>query len=139
MPGKRRGPPNETKPPGGPVSLPATPHRRGISRNRGRFALQAVQVFSIGLMIGMERAVLEAVGFGFLLVATFWDIRQCRHGPVSIPNSSSSIDGQSKACNGICRAVTTTWIENAMNKKIVTTVLAEQHRRRGHLRRGSRV
>lgn len=40
-------------------------HRRGISVNRDQFALQAVQVFFVGLIIGMERAVLPALNTGF--------------------------------------------------------------------------
>ncbi|WP_234729562.1 MFS transporter [Acidocella facilis] len=52
--------------------------RRGISSNRGQFALQALQVFFVGLVIGMERAVLPTVArdFGvapgaFLFLASF--------------------------------------------------------------------
>ncbi|MCW8309218.1 MFS transporter [Acidiphilium sp. PA] len=45
---------------------PATgTHPRGIGRNRGQFALQAVQVFFVGLMIGMERAVLPTLSGKF--------------------------------------------------------------------------
>jgi MFS family permease len=53
-------------------------HRRGIAVNRGQFTLQAVQVFFVGLVIGMERAVLPtlAAEFGvkpgaFLFLASF--------------------------------------------------------------------
>lgn len=53
-------------------------HRRGIVANRGQFALQALQVFFVGLVIGMERAVLPVVArdFGvapgaFLFLASF--------------------------------------------------------------------
>lgn len=56
----------------------ATRHRRGIALNREQFVLQAVQVFFVGLVIGMERAVLPAlaVEFGvmpgaFLFLASF--------------------------------------------------------------------
>ena len=55
-----------------------TAHPRGIRVNRGQFTLQIVQVFLIGLVIGMERAVLPVVArdFGvargaFLLLASF--------------------------------------------------------------------
>ncbi|OYV88892.1 MAG: MFS transporter, partial [Acidiphilium sp. 37-60-79] len=51
---------------------------RGIAANRGQFALQALQVFFVGLVIGMERAVLPDVArnFGvapeaFLFLASF--------------------------------------------------------------------
>ena len=54
------------------------PHRRGITTNREQFALQAVQVFFVGLVIGMERAVLPTLAqqFGvspgaFLFLASF--------------------------------------------------------------------
>ena len=57
---------------------PAAAHRRGIAANRGQFALQTLQVFFVGLMIGMERAVLPTVArdFGvapgaFLFLASF--------------------------------------------------------------------
>ena len=53
-------------------------YRRGIALNRNQFTLQAVQVFFVGLMIGMERAVLPTLarGFGvapdaFLFLASF--------------------------------------------------------------------
>ena len=53
-------------------------HQRGIGLNRGQFSLQAMQVFFVGLVIGMERAVLPAVAheFGvapgaFLFLASF--------------------------------------------------------------------
>jgi len=53
-------------------------HRRGIAVNREQFALQAVQVFFVGLVIGMERAVLPTLAqqFGvspgaFLFLASF--------------------------------------------------------------------
>jgi MFS family permease len=53
-------------------------HRRGIAVNRNQFALQAVQVFFVGLVIGMERAVLPTLAqqFGvspgaFLFLASF--------------------------------------------------------------------
>ncbi len=41
------------------------PFRRGIAINRGQFALQATQVFFVGLIIGMERAVLPALSSDF--------------------------------------------------------------------------
>jgi MFS family permease len=54
------------------------PHQRGIAVNRSQFALQALQVFFVGLVIGMERAVLPTVSqdFGvapgaFLFLASF--------------------------------------------------------------------
>ena len=54
------------------------PHLRGIAANRGQFGLQMLQVFFVGLVIGMERAVLPTVGrdFGvtrgaFLFLASF--------------------------------------------------------------------
>ncbi|MDE2165556.1 MAG: MFS transporter [Alphaproteobacteria bacterium] len=57
--------------------LPAR-HRRGIAANREQFTLQAVQVFFVGLVIGMERAVLPTLAhqFGvspgaFLFLASF--------------------------------------------------------------------
>lgn len=53
-------------------------HRRGIAKNPGQFSLQTLQVFFVGLIIGMERAVLPAVArdFGvapgaFLFLASF--------------------------------------------------------------------
>ena len=53
-------------------------HRRGIAANRSQFGLQMLQVFFVGLVIGMERAVLPAVAhdFGvargaFLFLASF--------------------------------------------------------------------
>ncbi|MDE8346749.1 MAG: MFS transporter [Acidocella sp.] len=39
--------------------------RRGIAINRGQFALQATQVFFVGLMIGMERSVLPTLSADF--------------------------------------------------------------------------
>lgn len=39
--------------------------RRGIAINRGQFALQAAQVFFVGLIIGMERSVLPALSADF--------------------------------------------------------------------------
>ncbi len=53
-------------------------HPRGIAANRSQFSLQMLQVFFVGLIIGMERAVLPAVArdFGvargaFLFLASF--------------------------------------------------------------------
>ena len=53
-------------------------HPRGIAVNRGQFGLQMLQVFFVGLVIGMERAVLPTVAhdFGvargaFLFLASF--------------------------------------------------------------------
>lgn len=53
-------------------------HQRGIRINQGQFVLQALQVFFVGLIIGMERAVLPALSadFGvkpgqFLFLASF--------------------------------------------------------------------
>ena len=53
-------------------------HRRGIGVNRGQFALQTVQVFFVGLTVGMERTVLPALApeFGvakgaYLFLASF--------------------------------------------------------------------
>ena len=53
-------------------------HPRGIAVNRGQFGLQMLQVFFVGLIIGMERAVLPTVAhdFGvargaFLFLASF--------------------------------------------------------------------
>ncbi len=40
-------------------------HRRGIGVNRGQFALQTVQVFFVGLTVGMERTVLPALSGEF--------------------------------------------------------------------------
>ncbi|MGC8504531.1 MAG: MFS transporter [Acidithiobacillus sp.] len=58
--------------------LPTTAHQHGIARNRGQFLLQTVQVFFVGLVIGMERTVLPALAqdFGvakgaFLFLASF--------------------------------------------------------------------
>ncbi|MHB8249655.1 MAG: MFS transporter [Acidithiobacillus sp.] len=57
---------------------PAMAHQHGIARNRGQFLLQTVQVFFVGLVIGMERTVLPALAhdFGvakgaFLFLASF--------------------------------------------------------------------
>jgi len=44
---------------------PIQAYRRGISVNRSQFALQALQVFFVGLVIGMERAVLPALSRDF--------------------------------------------------------------------------
>ncbi len=56
----------------------ATAYPRGIVRNRGQFLLQTVQVFFVGLIIGMERTVLPSLAhdFGvtkgaFLFLASF--------------------------------------------------------------------
>ncbi|HQT62348.1 MULTISPECIES: MFS transporter [unclassified Acidiphilium] len=56
----------------------ASDHIRGIAANRGQFTLQALQVFFVGLVIGMERAVLPTLAheFGvapgaFLFLASF--------------------------------------------------------------------
>ncbi len=53
-------------------------HERGIGRNQGQFLLQTIQVFFVGLIIGMERNVLPAMShlFGvdknaFLFLASF--------------------------------------------------------------------
>ena len=43
----------------------AIAHRRGIAVNRGQFALQTVQVFFVGLTVGMERTVLPALSGEF--------------------------------------------------------------------------
>ena len=43
------------------------------------------------VMFGDYNNVLEAIGFGFLLIATTLDIRQCRSGPVCAQNSSSDL------------------------------------------------
>jgi MFS family permease len=40
-------------------------HQRGIALNAGQFSLQALQVFFVGLVIGMERAVLPSVALDF--------------------------------------------------------------------------
>lgn len=40
-------------------------HQRGIAINRAQFTLQAIQVFFVGLMIGMERSVLPAMSANF--------------------------------------------------------------------------
>lgn len=61
------------------ISAPlATRNRRGIALNREQFALQTIQVFFVGLVAGMERAVLPtlAVEFGvkpgaFVFLASF--------------------------------------------------------------------
>ena len=62
----------------GTSAATAIRHRRGIAVNRGQFALQAVQVFFVGLVIGMERTVLPTLAgeFGvtpgaFLFLASF--------------------------------------------------------------------
>ncbi|MCU4160951.1 MFS transporter [Acidiphilium sp. AL] len=47
------------------MNLTAQAYRRGIRLNQGQFALQAVQVFFVGLVIGMERAVLPALSTDF--------------------------------------------------------------------------
>jgi MFS family permease len=47
------------------ISATHAAFRRGIAINRGQFALQATQVFFVGLMIGMERAVLPALSSDF--------------------------------------------------------------------------
>lgn len=66
--------------PGAPVTEASetAAYRRGISANRGQFSLQALQVGFVGLVIGMERAVLPAMArdFGvapgaFLFLASF--------------------------------------------------------------------
>ena len=61
-----------------PVHAPAMAYQRGIARNRGQFLLQTVQVFFVGLVIGMERTVLPSLAhdFGvtkgaFLFLASF--------------------------------------------------------------------
>ena len=60
------------------VHVPAMTYQRGIARNRGQFLLQTVQVFFVGLVIGMERTVLPSLAhdFGvtkgaFLFLASF--------------------------------------------------------------------
>ena len=40
-------------------------HERGIWLNLGQFTLQTVQVFFVGLMIGMERTVLPSLSGQF--------------------------------------------------------------------------
>ncbi|MGH6983659.1 MAG: MFS transporter [Stellaceae bacterium] len=57
---------------------PTARYRRGIAANREQFALQTVQVFFVGLVAGMERAVLPTLAheFGvssgaFVFLATF--------------------------------------------------------------------
>lgn len=47
------------------VTVPASRYQRGIARNRGQFLLQTVQVFFVGLVIGMERNVLPAMSAHF--------------------------------------------------------------------------
>jgi len=47
------------------MALVAETHRRGITANLGQFALQTVQVFFVGLTIGMERTVLPALSGEF--------------------------------------------------------------------------
>lgn len=56
----------------------AMAYQRGIARNRGQFLLQTLQVFFVGLVIGMERTVLPSLAqdFGvakgaFLFLASF--------------------------------------------------------------------
>ncbi len=44
---------------------PAMAHGRGIARNRSQFLLQTLQVFFVGLVIGMERNVLPAMSQDF--------------------------------------------------------------------------
>lgn len=60
------------------IHLPAMAYQRGIVHNRGQFLLQTVQVFFVGLVIGMERTVLPSLAhdFGvakgaFLFLASF--------------------------------------------------------------------
>lgn len=60
------------------ASRPPAPHRRGIGANREQFALQTLQVFFVGAVAGMERAVLPTLAnkFGmapgaFLFLASF--------------------------------------------------------------------
>lgn len=48
-----------------PMQFAAVSHQRGISANLGQFALQTVQVFFVGLTIGMERTVLPALSAEF--------------------------------------------------------------------------
>ncbi|MEY2343339.1 MFS transporter [Acidithiobacillus sp. IBUN Pt1247-S3] len=59
-------------------SVGSSQHVRGIARNRGQFLLQTMQVFFVGLVIGMERTVLPSLAhdFGvtkgaFLFLASF--------------------------------------------------------------------
>ncbi|MHB8886313.1 MAG: MFS transporter [Methylovirgula sp.] len=47
------------------MQLAAVTHQRGIGVNLGQFALQTVQVFFVGLTIGMERTVLPALSGEF--------------------------------------------------------------------------
>ncbi len=47
------------------MELVAVSHQRGISANLGQFTLQTVQVFFVGLTIGMERTVLPALSAEF--------------------------------------------------------------------------
>jgi len=47
------------------MQLAAVTHQRGINANLGQFALQTVQVFFVGLTIGMERTVLPALSAEF--------------------------------------------------------------------------
>lgn len=47
------------------MPLAAVTHHRGIGANLGQFALQTVQVFFVGLTIGMERTVLPALSGEF--------------------------------------------------------------------------
>ncbi len=60
------------------VHAQAMAYQRGIARNRGQFLLQTLQVFFVGLVIGMERTVLPSLAqdFGvakgaFLFLASF--------------------------------------------------------------------
>jgi MFS family permease len=62
----------------GSAASAEAPHRRGIGVNRGQFALQTLQVFFVGAVAGMERAVLPTLAheFGvapgeFLFLASF--------------------------------------------------------------------
>ena len=61
-----------------PVQAAAGAYQRGIARNSGQFLLQTMQVFLVGLVIGMERTVLPSLAhdFGvtkgaFLFLASF--------------------------------------------------------------------
>ncbi|MBN2680660.1 MFS transporter [Acidithiobacillus montserratensis] len=47
------------------AAAPASRYQRGIAHNRGQFLLQTVQVFFVGLVIGMERNVLPAMSAHF--------------------------------------------------------------------------
>ena len=47
------------------MSITVQAYQRGIRLNQGQFALQVVQVFFVGLIIGMERAVLSALSTDF--------------------------------------------------------------------------